>query len=346
MGLIRFANLQTGMRASDTDTHEIAATRMRNIETMSLIGREHDGGPLVYLYEIPAKYSAQEREVRFEEVILDGKKQPQTIRRSISWTQHEVKFNLEDEDTAPFREFIKAGHHFVRAKWPYEHGFVMYSPFKPASKKDRPGLLLDPQDLLIHAESAGTKVFKSETSLLNFVKSTTYDFWERQPKLTAGSFRPALAEVFPNNVRNIEKEDWLCGVCADFEAYYQEIEQSPEVQDLLRQTRNRIVSFTFPKAGIGKRIRLYDDDHKDRMKDYETLLKYSIAEALAGPYDSKDGLQGKPVTVNVARIYRGHLNKINERIKTEIEQKNEQVQHGLTLMQSTIARANTNKNPF
>lgn len=346
MGLIQFANLQSGFRIQTGDTHEIAATPMRTQETMTLIGREHDGGPLVYLCEIPVKYSAQEREIRFDEAIQDERKNVQIIRRSMSWSQHEVKFNVDADETKPFRELIKPGYHFVRAKWPYEHGFVMCAPFKSSSKKERPELLLDSQNLCPHAESDGIKVFKREDEIKDFVNNTNCDFWERLPKLTAGNFKPALPEVFPNNVRNIEDENWLCGVCADFQSYYNELEQSSEVQDLWRQTRARSVSFTFPQAGISKRIRLYDDDHKDRMKDYETLLKYSIAESLAGPYGMTDGLHGKPVTVNIARIYRGHLNKINERIKTELNKKDKSVKKELTLMRGTIARASTNKNPF
>lgn len=346
MGLIRFMNLQSGMRIAGTEAHEIAATPMRTQESMALIGRTHEGGPLVYLCEIPVKYSGQEREVRFEEVIQDSSGHPQIVRRSLSWTQHEVKFNLEAKETEPFRTLVKPGYHFVRAKWPYEHGFVMWSPFKTASHKDRPRLLLDTCGLLTETEYDDAQVFKEETAVMNFAKNFSYDYWERQSKLTAGNFRPALTDVFPNNVRNIEEEDWLCGVCANFEESYHELENSSEVQDLLKQTRERTVSFTFPKAGISERIRLYDDDYKDRMKDYETLLKYSIAEALAGPYSSKDGLCGEPVTINVARIYRGHLNAINRRIKTELEKKDKSVRRGLSYMQKSISRSSTNKNPF
>ena len=148
-----------------------------------------------------------------------------------------------------------------------------------------------------------------------------YDFWEKGPFLTAGISGPDM----PSGDGESREISWkararlVLGVCDDFDAYVNELLESDEIKELLRRTECNEIDFWPLKdrhnheVRLTVRPRLFDEV----INEAYSLMLLSIRQALAGPHEDSQKYEGKPVTVKVNHIYRGHLDRLNRKINRE-----------------------------
>jgi hypothetical protein len=255
------------------EAHEVGSVGRSEAPVM-VVGRSDQGGPLVYRGEIKGHLWS-----------------PRRSYGDVCRMRVEIKVKQGNE-------FIKAGHQFVVAEHPYSNGWLHRTLFKSPCKKgpERREELLD--------KARGQGIADGE-GLIQWIEALPYDFWEKGPFLTASISEPGM----PPGVYGPREIDWKAnvrlalGVCDDFDACVNELNASPEVKELLRQTESNVIRFWPRKVQPTVRPRLCDDLIKDAL----LLMDLSIRQALAGPHKHCQKFVGRAVTVKVDHIYRGHL---------------------------------------
>jgi hypothetical protein len=264
------------------DSGPISAWGMPPMAALMRVGFERrEGSPPVFEGETAAAVRLCERVWRY--------RQPSSERPEKAASRWRLELAVQVSDAGPL-----APHHTaVIAQEPYESTWLQRATFKMYSKKggDHRKLLEVP------------KLKEKDDPIEWLERNLTHDPWEKGESFVAGIGHPKGFRS--DNPRN-SAGDLIFGACPDFNSLVEEIWKTVEVRRLLDDSRSGRLAFWY-RGKVDTPPRL----HPEVMEECETLMGYSIEQALAGPRKSAEKWIGQPVTNLVKEIYCGHLNNRN-----------------------------------